>query len=506
MSAARVKQTRVSLVRVGILLVAILVMAAGVRWIMAPGLAVAPTPEASVFAGYVDVTATPTYQFEAPADSPQSNVILAFIVAGKENPCEPTWGTYYSMDAAATQLDLDRRIAQLRSIGGDVSVSFGGQINDELAVVCRNVDALTDAYASVVDRYTLSSIDLDIEGPALADIAALERRAQAIAALQAEAVAGGRELQVWLTLPVATQGLTAEGVAAVEVTLAGGVDIAGVNGMTMNFGGSKSAGQSMAGAVEDAASALHRQVVAAYAGRGIGLDGEQAWRKVGITPMIGQNDLPGEVFTLDDAAAVNTFALDNGVGLLSMWSLNRDATCTSPLPKTVPVVQTSCSGIDQDGRSFADVLANGADVAVAEPSASGAAQSQVDPVVVDDPDTSPFPIWDPVGTYPAGTRVVWKREVYRAKYWTSGISPDTPQSTEESPWTLVGPVLPGDKPAPLPTLPANTYPTWKAKSVYNKGQRVQVGRVPYEAKWWTQGQPPGEPVAGGSPWVLVSPG
>ena len=211
-------------------------------------------------------------------------------------------------------------------------------------------------------------------------------------------------------------------------------------------------------------------------------------------------------FTLDDAAAVNTFALENGVGLLSMWSLNRDATCTSPLPKTVPVVQTSCSGIDQDGRSFADVLANGADVAVAEPSASGAAQSQVDPVVVDDPDTSPFPIWDPVGTYPAGTRVVWKREVYRAKYWTSGISPDTPQSTEESPWTLVGPVLPGDKPAPLPTLPANTYPTWKAKSVYNKGQRVQVGRVPYEAKWWTQGQPPGEPVAGGSPWVLVSPG
>ena len=45
-------------------------------------------------------------------------------------------------------------------------------------MVCRNVDALTDAYASVVDRYTLSSIDLDIEGPALADIAALERWAR----------------------------------------------------------------------------------------------------------------------------------------------------------------------------------------------------------------------------------------------------------------------------------------------------------------------------------------
>ena len=38
------------------------------------------------------------------------------------------------------------------------------------------------------------------------------------------------------------------------------------------------------------------------------------------------------------------------------------------------------------------------------------------------------------------------------------------------------------------------------------GSRVQVGLVPYEAKWRTQGTKPGETVAGGSPWVLVNPG
>lgn len=503
MNAASVNQTRVSILRVGVLILVVVAMAAGVRWVMAPGLAVPITPEASFFAGYVDVTATPTYPFESPPDSPQSDVILAFVVAAKDDPCQPTWGTYYTLDTAESELDLDRRIAQLRSVGGDVSVSFGGQINDELAVVCEDTSALTQAYGAVIDRYDLQSIDLDIEGPALADTAAMQRRSEAVAALQEKATAQGGSLRVWLTLPVATQGLTLEGVAAVEQILDGGVDLAGVNGMTMNFGGSKSPGQSMSSAVVDAANALHKQLDDVSAQEGERNSGAQLWRKVGITPMIGQNDLPGEVFTLEDAAVVNQFALDNGVGLVSMWSLNRDRTCEPPLPKTVSLVQTSCSGIDQDGRSFASVLATGTDTvpAMTTPLVS---QSPADPNVVDDPQTSPFPIWDPVGTYPGGTAVVWKHKVYRAKYWTSGISPDAPTASAESPWNLVGPVLPGDKPAPLPTLPANTYPKWNAKKAYTQGQRVQLDRVPYQAKWWTQGQRPGEQIPGGSPWVLIA--
>ena len=88
--------------------------------------------------------------------------------------------------------------------------------------------------------------------------------------------------------------------AAVEATLAGGGDIAGVNGMTMNFGAQERGS-------EYGRCRRRRRQRFASSGRGglrragIGLDGEQAWRKVGITPMIGQNDLPGEVFTLDDA-------------------------------------------------------------------------------------------------------------------------------------------------------------------------------------------------------------
>ena len=78
-------------------------------------------------------------------------------------------------------------------------------------------------------------------------------------------------------------------------------------------------------------------------------------------------------------------------------------------------------------------------------------------------------------------------------------------SAYDTPWTLIGPVLPGDTPAPPPTMAPNTYDQWNASTPYLAGSRVQVGLVPYEAKWWTQGQRPGDTFSGGSPWVLVYP-
>lgn len=126
--------------------------------------------------------------------------------------------------------------------------------------------------------------------------------------------------------------------------------------------------------------------------------------------------------------------------------------------------------------------------------------------IVDDPATSPYPIWDPLGTYPGGTKVVWRKNVYEARYWNTGVAPDTPVANPyDTPWTLVGPVLPGDKPAPLPTLPPDTYPQWDPEESYVAGDRVQLGDVPYQAKWWTQGDTPGTSVPGGSPWVLIFP-
>jgi chitinase len=472
-------------------------------------------PGPSVFAGYVDVTATPSYPFETPAGPAQSVVILSFVVAGPGAGCTPTWGGYYTLDEASSKLELDRRISQLRLTGGQARVSFGGQRGTDLASACTDPQALRAAYQSVIDRYQLTHIDLDLEGASLADPTAAIRRTAAIKELQDAAKADGRNLAVSLTLPVGPTGLTDAGRSVVAGMLSAGVDLAGVNGMTMDFGVVTSEAAPLSAVVIRAATALQGQVSRAYADAGRPISDGLAWAKVGVTPMIGQSDVPTEVFTLADAAVVNQFARENGVGLVSMWSLNRDATCGPPLPSILTVVQTICSGVNQAGQRFANVLA--ADLgpvldtptfSTTSPSASRTQEPTVAPTdLVDDPSTSPFPIWDPLGTYPSGTKIVWHHQVYQARFWTSGFAPDTPVANAmDSPWTLIGPVLPGDTPAPLPTLPAGSYPQWNAAEAYVAGSRVQVGLVPYEAKWWTQATKPGESVAGGSPWVLVNPG
>jgi len=508
-------RTRVSPLRVGI----VLLCTALVGWTGTRAISAAVTtpakPGSSTFAGYVDVTATPTYPFETPPGPAQSSVILSFVVAAPGNPCTATWGGAYTLGEASSRLDLDRRMSQLRLVGGQARVSFGGQAGKELATTCTDPVALGEAYQSVVDRYKLSSIDLDLEGPSLEDTAAATRRAAAIKNLQDRARTADRHLAVWLTLPVATTGLTAQGTSVVAGMLAAGVDLTGVNGMTMDFGTLSQPAQPLAKAVIQASTALHAQVRTAFARAGRPLSDGSAWAKVGITPMIGQNDVASEKFTIADATAVNQFARARGVGQVSMWSLNRDSTCGPPLPTALPVVQTSCSGVDQGSQSFADVLAahlTSSTAHLASPSSAGgsptsapAATTASEPV--DDPARSPFPVWDPLGTYPAGTKVVWHQQVFGARYWTTGVAPDTQVSNaKDSPWTLVGPVLPGDTPAPKPTLPAGTYPQWKPTLAYVAGSRVQVGLVPYKAKWWSQGQKPGLSVAGGSPWLLVTPG
>ncbi|MEO7061897.1 MAG: glycosyl hydrolase family 18 [Lapillicoccus sp.] len=500
--------TRVSPLRVAIVLVCMaLVVWIGTRAISS---AVTPvtTPGPSTFAGYVDVTATPAYPFETPPGPAQSNLTLAFIVSGADHTCTPMWGGAYTLDQAASALDLDRRISQLRLVGGQARVSFGGQAGHELAATCTDPVALADGYQAVVDRYQLTGIDLDLEGASQGDAAAAARRAAAIKVVQDHAKTAGRLLAIWLTLPVAPTGLTTEGSSILAGMLSAGVDVAGVNGMTMDFGSPSTPPQPMSTQVIAASTSLQAQVRVAFAQAGHSLDEGQGWAKVGITPMIGQNDIPSERFTLVDAAAVNLFARAHGVGQLSMWSLNRDSTCAPPLPTTLSVVQDSCSGTDQGNQHFADAL--NSTLGAAAPAPTGSTRSPTaSPTTgtADDPAHSPFPIWDPLGKYPWATKVVWHHQVFIAKYWTSGVAPDTPvANASDSPWTLVGPVLPGDTPAPLPSLPAGTYPAWQPTQAYSAGARVQVGLVPYEAKWWSQGQQPGQSFAGGSPWLLIASG
>ena len=157
---------RVSVLRL-LLAIAVVagVIAAGTQWALARYAASREQPPTTWFAPYVDVTLTPTFHFEDPVGEPSSDVVLAFVVADPNDNCLPSWGTYYSLDAAARALDLDRRIVRLRERGGDAMVSFGGALNNELSTVCTDPTSLAAAYQSVIDRYGLTAIDFDIKVP-----------------------------------------------------------------------------------------------------------------------------------------------------------------------------------------------------------------------------------------------------------------------------------------------------------------------------------------------------
>ena len=247
---------RVSLTRLVGVLAIVAATVVGMVWVTRAAIATFAAEETVLFAPYVDITLRPTTYFEDPLENRSNEVVLGFIVADPSDGCRPTWGTYYSIDAAGRALDLDRRIVPYRERGGEIIVSFGGEANHELAITCTDVDRLAQAYTDVIERYHATALDFDIEGSALVDEDANRRRAEALSPIQD----AHESLQLWLTVPVAPTGLTSEGINLIDTTLAGGVDLTGVNIMTMNFGGSRPSGTSMGAASVDALQATQRQL------------------------------------------------------------------------------------------------------------------------------------------------------------------------------------------------------------------------------------------------------
>jgi chitinase len=458
------------------------------------------------FAPYVDVTATPVFTFQSLGSTEHKDAVLAFIVSDPTNPCTPSWGGSYTINQASDDLDLDRRIARLQQQGGNIAVSFGGLKNNELAIGCTDTDKLVSAYESVVDRYNLNTIDLDLENSGLSDTAAGSRRATAIAKLQSERRAAGKQLAVWVTLPVSPQGLSQDGTNAVAQLLQHDVDLAGVNVMTMDYGSSLLSDQTMLTASKNALIQTERQLKILYEQTSVHLNDTTLWSKIGATPMIGQNDYRNEVFSLDDAKALNKFALSQGVGRMSMWSANRDIMCGSNYVD-VNIVNNACSGVEQTQHGFSDLLGMGfkGNISMSAGLITTSDQMSAIQQQPDNPAASPYQVWSPTATYLAGDKVVWHHNVYEVKWWTKGDVPDNPVlQSWETPWNLIGPVLPGEKPIPQPTIPKDTYPSWSDSAIYDAGQRVIFEGVPYQAKWWSQGEGPALSDPDSSPWAPLT--
>lgn len=286
-------------------------------------------------APYVDLTNNQEPMLNQAATQAGLKAFSAAFVIG--SGCAPIWGDTLPVTNDPT---VTSEITAAETDGAQPIVSFGGESGVELADSCSNLSQLTAAYQSVINTLHVNHIDFDIEGAEIAYTAQNNLRFQAINALEA----ANPGLVVSVTIPVNPNGPDANGQAFLQAAKANGTRIDVINVMTMDYYGSWDTGGANMGAyaVEAAQDTL------AYAQT---LWPTMTYASIGVTPMIGQNDDPAEVFTETDAQTLVSFAEQNHLGRLAFWSVDRDQPCGSSASGL-----SQCSEISQQPLDFTRIF------------------------------------------------------------------------------------------------------------------------------------------------------
>ena len=219
-------------------------------------------------------------------------------------------------------LGMKQSIKDFREMGGEVIISFGGRDGIALWQATKDVDILANTYKDIVQGYSCTRIDLDIEGGAQG-IEDHRVNAKAMKKLQAET-----GVEVTLTLPVLPSGLTQTQTDVLEIYLEEGVDIKMVNIMAMCYSpsGDLNPGESYGEGAVRCIDSTMKQLKEYYRKKaGIFLTDAEAYRKIGVTTSIGYESGSYPIFTPEWTKLVTDHAIDKGIGMNSFWSINRDS-------------------------------------------------------------------------------------------------------------------------------------------------------------------------------------
>ncbi len=289
-------------------------------------------------APYIDMSITADENIVTIASSSGLKAFtLAFLDA--DGGCNIGWGGLggtLPTDEVADGTSILTLVQDLEAAGVTVIFSIGGANGVDPAAYCTSASSLQAVYQTAVTRYGITYLDFDIEGAATDETAQITLRDQALVGLKS----ANPNLVISYTIPVLPTGLVAnDGLNLLSSAKSDGVALSVVNIMTMDYG---SSGTEMGSAATEAAADTEAQIKAA------GLSST-----VGITPMIGQNDTSGEIFTLADATTVVDFAEANSyVTRLAYWSVGRDNGSCAGDTSASP----SCSGISQSTYQFAGIF------------------------------------------------------------------------------------------------------------------------------------------------------
>ena len=288
-----------------------------------------PPPSGGRFAPYVDISLATGSQVAANAAAAGvPGITLAFLIDGG---CTAVWGGGLGNVSNAmfpNGTTVKSAIDSLTGAGRKVIISWGGA-NGSVLSSCGTAAQAQAMYQSVYNAYpNISGQDFDIEGGV--NMALL---APALAGLKA--ANPGKSIS--LTLPVLPTGLVSAGLNIVNAVHNAGLRPDTINIMAMDYGSANDNGGNMLLSAQQAAQATRNQT------------GDM----IGVTPMIGQSDTQGEIFTLANASAFVTWARGQTyINRLAFWSMSRDnggcpgQTFASP----------TCSGVSQSTWQFSSIF------------------------------------------------------------------------------------------------------------------------------------------------------
>lgn len=249
----------------------------------------------------------------------------AFIVSDYSQACSPSWGGYSDYSVAKEWGKV--AISDFIKKGYKFKISFGGASGVYLEQACSTQAELHQALKLVANTYAVKDFDFDIEGAAITDTASNKKLANTLK----ELLQTDPSYTFSVTLPVLTTGLTPDGINVVDIFKQFQVPIS-VNIMAMDFGGPIA---DMGAAVAQSMDNTAAQIQKLYPEK----SAAEIRAMIGVTVMIGVNDAQGETFTAKDLEKIRNKAAEEGWGLISFWSIDRDHPC--PESKWA---QPTCSG------------------------------------------------------------------------------------------------------------------------------------------------------------------
>lgn len=254
---------------------------------------------------------------------------LGFIQPDSATPLETDgtirwgWGGYYSLSKNnpdnAQYKSIVNSLENLRSRGGDYTISIGGQLGDAPWVVTQNQTALEEFYLDIIETYSLKRMDLDIE-ESNQNESQNQINAKAIKAVQDKT-----KIEITLTIPIMPDGWQEKQIKIIKAYLDAGVDILIINSMTMCYGTGVYENEDYGTASVRAMDNAKKQLIEIYSNYGYALTDSQAYLKMGATFSIGYESNLYPVFTTEMANTITNDCIKNNYGLLSMWSMGRDA-------------------------------------------------------------------------------------------------------------------------------------------------------------------------------------